>query len=564
MRLQPVYDTLDELLQRRLFTIPEYQRAYSWKHKQRNDLFDDVTKILDRDDDRHHFMATIVCLKKPGKEEVGTQEFRRLDVVDGQQRLTTLIILLKAISMHLRDGSDTDKEEAAQIDKLLVKDEGRLILLQTNHDSSMIFSDYIRNGKLSDDHKITTHADHKLAQAFVHCGDFVKQTDDSLGLLKVVKNKLGFIFHELEDEGAVYTVFEVLNSRGLDVDWLDKCKTMMMGLAFEGVGHGAHDLITELHGYWKQVYRTIGLTKINGSEILTFAATLRQADEPRRKLNDEAAIDHFREYCADKPERITDSTRWLLDVTGTLVQLQNDLRRRSVTAITQARLLACAILLTESLTPEEKEHALEQWERVTFRIYGLSGRDSRNLVGDYTSLAHRILNRGIRKFTELMKQLRALGKEFPIDKSIDCIRKSNCYEGWETHARYMLCRYEEHLAKQHGAVIESDMWQQIWSASPAKTLEHIYPSTPGRGWGRKGFRHVEDVHRLGNLILLPPGVNSEAGNKSFAVKTAIYKKNYLRMMDEVLEEDDWNRDAMEHREAKILDWAKQQWDDVTP
>ncbi len=62
--------------------------------------------------------------------------------------------------------------------------------------------------------------------------------------------------------------------------------------------------------------------------------------------------------------------------------------------------------------------------------------------------------------------------------------------------------------------------------------------------------------------MLPPGVNSEAGNKSFADKTAIYKKNYLRMMDEVLEEDDWNRDAMEHREAKILDWAKQQWDDV--
>ena len=149
MRLRPVYETLDELLQRRLFTIPDYQRAYTWNRKQRDDLFGDITNILVRlDDDRHHFMATIVCLKKPGKEEVGTQEFRTLDVVDGQQRLTTLIALLKAISKNLKDGGTTDREEAVQIEKLLVKDEGRLILLQTNHDSSMIFSNYIRYGTL--------------------------------------------------------------------------------------------------------------------------------------------------------------------------------------------------------------------------------------------------------------------------------------------------------------------------------------------------------------------------------------------------------------------------------
>jgi hypothetical protein len=561
MRLQPVYDTLDELLQRRLFTIPDYQRAYSCNPKQRSDLFGDITKLLDRSDDRHHFMATIVCLKKPGKEEVGTQEFRTLDVVDGQQRLTTLIILLKAISKHLQA---IDTEEASQIDKLLVKDEGRLILLQTNHDSSMIFSDYIRNGTLPHEGKITTQADYKLAQAFLHCESFVKQTNDSLTLLKVVKNRLGFIFHELEDEGAVYTVFEVLNSRGLDVDWLDKCKTMLMGLAFEGAGQGAQDLITELHGYWKQVYRTIGLTKMSGSEVLTFAATLRQTNEPRRKLSDEASVDYFRSFCADKPKRITDSTRWLLDVTGHVVQLQKDARRRSVTIITQARLLACAILLTDSLTPEEKEKALEQWERVTFRVYDFFDNDARTLVGDYTSLAHRVLNKGIRNYTHLMSQLRELGKKYPVDEAVESIRKGNCYEGWETHARYMLCRYEEHLAKEHGAVIESDMWRQIWSASPANTIEHIYPETPGKGWTRKGFRHEDDVHRLGNLMLLPPGVNSEAGNKPFADKRAIYKKNYLRMMDDVLAEDDWDKDAMEHREDKMLEWAKQQWGDIEP
>lgn len=226
--------------------------------------------------------------------------------------------------------------------------------------------------------------------------------------------------------------------------------------------------------------------------------------------------------------------------------------------------MACAILLTDSFTPEEKEIALNQWECVTFRIYGLCDKDSRTLVGDYTSLAHRVINGRINSFVELLISLLKLGEDYPVDEAVECIRKGNCYEGWETNARYMLCRYEEHLAKEHGAVIESDMWQQIWSASAAKTIEHIYPQTPGEGWKRKGFRHEDDVHRLGNLMLLPPGVNSEAGNKTFDEKKEIYKKNYLRMMDDVIAEDDWNRDAMERREDKILEWAKQQWADIKP
>ena len=52
-------------------------------------------------------------------------------------------------------------------------------------------------------------------------------------MLRILRNRLGFIFYVLDDEGSVYTVFEVLNSRGLEVDWLDKSKSMLMGIAFE-------------------------------------------------------------------------------------------------------------------------------------------------------------------------------------------------------------------------------------------------------------------------------------------------------------------------------------------
>lgn len=90
---------LDELLERSLFRIPNYQRAYSWERRQRADLFGDVQKLLDAPAERHHFMASVVCLNRNIRETVGADEFATLDVVDGQQRLTTLIILLKAIGV---------------------------------------------------------------------------------------------------------------------------------------------------------------------------------------------------------------------------------------------------------------------------------------------------------------------------------------------------------------------------------------------------------------------------------------------------------------------------------
>jgi uncharacterized protein with ParB-like and HNH nuclease domain len=63
MAIDPRYEVFDLLLQRKLFKIPNYQRVYSWKKNQRDDLFDDIKTLLTHTEDRHHFMASIVCLK---------------------------------------------------------------------------------------------------------------------------------------------------------------------------------------------------------------------------------------------------------------------------------------------------------------------------------------------------------------------------------------------------------------------------------------------------------------------------------------------------------------------
>ena len=93
MEIQPRHINLAELFSNRLFRIPPYQRSFSWESKQLDDLFEDIRKSFSPDSPSEHFMATVVALRKD-KVPIGTNEYQRVDIVDGQQRITTLVLLL--------------------------------------------------------------------------------------------------------------------------------------------------------------------------------------------------------------------------------------------------------------------------------------------------------------------------------------------------------------------------------------------------------------------------------------------------------------------------------------
>src|ERR1017187_8535407 len=126
--IQPKYLTFAELVSKRLFRIPEYQRAYSWKSKHRQDLFDDISKLKSKPAGSTHFMATVVGLQRE-RETIHTDEYTRLDIVDGQQRLTTLILLCKAIEKALSEADKTEVALRNEIASLLVKNEAGTLLL---------------------------------------------------------------------------------------------------------------------------------------------------------------------------------------------------------------------------------------------------------------------------------------------------------------------------------------------------------------------------------------------------------------------------------------------------
>lgn len=203
MQIQPQFMTLNTLLNGRLFRIPEYQRAYSWGFKQREDLFADIRKL--KGTDKGHFMATMVGLRR-GTKKIAADAFTELEVVDGQQRLTTITVLLRALQKKLAIGDAAEQKLATEIHDLLVKgDDLNLLLLQTNHDSSHIFVDYVRDGRVPTQ-IATTSADQNLIDAMSQCETFVREwtgDGDIVDLLAILRNQLSVIFHEIADESLV-------------------------------------------------------------------------------------------------------------------------------------------------------------------------------------------------------------------------------------------------------------------------------------------------------------------------------------------------------------------------
>ena len=557
-QIQPRHLRLADLLNKRLFCIPDYQRSYSWSSRERKDLFEDIKAFHKAGGNGSHFMATVVCLRRDDVA-LGTHLFTKLDIVDGQQRLTTLIILLNAIRWTLDKKKKKKKKQkrlAEELAELLVKPEGdNLLLLQTNHDASHYFANYMRSGTAPQPDNAKTLADKELLSAIQECKIFVeewKNNNTLIELAALIKNHLSFILLEITNEKLVYTVFEVLNSRGMEVAWLDRLKSILMGLAFTIEETNRGDLIHELHTIWRDIYANIGLRQGLSTEALRFTATLYTSDRPSKPFNERDAVDLLRSMVNNSAARIREIAHLLLDVTKACDKVMSNPRHNAVTRIAQARLLAVAIHIGE-FEDDDRKHLLDEWERISFLIYGLHAKDARFRVGEYCKLSWDIIRSDLPS-NDILDHIRKLGEDYLIETAIKGCRGTDCYNDWTDELRYFLFRYEEHLAKECGLKEDNNHWQHVWAKKASQSIEHIRPQSEA----------PDDMkHTLGNLMLLPPGTNSRLRDKPPQQKSDEYLKTgfyHAREVFEMLKKSQkWGKKVCKKREKKMLRWAKAEW-----
>ena len=588
--VQPKCLKFADLLEKRLFHIPRYQRAYSWRGTERQDMFQDIRKLKDKPG-TSHFMATVVGLGRD-KVEIGTDEYGVIDIVDGQQRLTTLVILLKVIAEKLasllkdantdvitlppsaffprpRDMNDVDEDvtiqkadlerELRELQELLVKpDKLSLVLLQTNHDQSHYFVNFLREGTYPKVSDAKTLADRELLRAMNECKHFVQRWGNPIELLSLLKNHLWFILHEISDVETVYTVFEVLNDRGLEVSWLAKLKSRLMEVVAEsGQGNRAQH-IKELHRIWGDFYETVGLREGIDTEALRFASTLRCQYSVSKVFNEEDAVGRLMNEVDASVARTIEISNWLLKVVNAVNRLQAEMRQ-PVTKIRHARLLAVSIIL-RGFPDEEERKLLDQWEKTSFRIFGLCRKDARTGVGDFVRLASEIQRNLDLSSYDISEKIRQIGADYTIDEVRDLLWNTDCYTEWKEELRYLLYRYEEHLAEQRGQMFDNEQWNRIWQESATNSIEHIFPQSKGTQYLWQGGIFV---HRLGNLLLLPPRLNSQLRDKDPQAKADDYQQTGLlsaAVVANMIKEYGWGEDEIECREDEIIHWIFEAYD----
>ena len=136
-------------------------------------------------------------------------------------------------------------------------------------------------------------------------------------------------------------------------------------------------------------------------------------DRQNRVIGEPIAVAELARAAGTKVRTISSVGSWLRSVVEAVDVLDRDRRLSAVTKILHARFVAIAILLRE-FEPEVQSHLLNRWERVTFRIFGLGGADSRHKVGDYVRLGHQIISDDM-SADEIDKGLFGLGSDYDLD-----------------------------------------------------------------------------------------------------------------------------------------------------
>ena len=266
--------SLEDLFHKRVFSVPDYQRGYAWGQEQITDFLDDL-EILSPD--RFHYTGTVVLHRRADRTELedeGGNTYAHVDIVDGQQRLTTIVLLLDAIQKSLLgpDGAAMPLARGIARNYIAATDPNGLPIhkLTLNRDTKDFFRSYVLDADHAFPAANAAHMRLRGAQAQIrdYLAQHIKdkegaQKNDWLRELQAkVTKRLGFTLFMVDDEAEVGVIFEVMNDRGKLLTDLEKVKNYLLYLG-SAVGF-ANPIADEVNEAWSHIFGQLmaaGLTR---------------------------------------------------------------------------------------------------------------------------------------------------------------------------------------------------------------------------------------------------------------------------------------------------------------
>lgn len=283
--------SLDQLFQNKLFRIPDYQRGYAWQQTQLVDFWED---LLNLQDNRYHYtgMLSLKALKRTDIENWGSdlwmldKGFKPCHIVDGQQRITTFIILLNEIICFVRSAKNNlgKSDEEIVLGYSTLKEVVSKYILQIRPPQNIIktflfgyeadnpSSDYLKykifNETFSGSVNETYYTKNlKFAKEFFNKNINLLYQSEGMGAINALFLKLTlrlmFNIHEIEDDYDVFVSFETMNNRGKKLTNLELLKNRLIYLTTlysDAIidEYEKTSLRNEINDTWKEVYFQLG------------------------------------------------------------------------------------------------------------------------------------------------------------------------------------------------------------------------------------------------------------------------------------------------------------------
>ena len=534
------------------YEIPKFQRDYSWEAEHWDDLWQDIRALL-ANEDNEHYMGYLVLQTSNNKE---------FQIIDGQQRLTTMSLLILSTLKCLKELVDSGIEAENNLKR---KDSLLNSYIGYVDPVTLISNNKLKLNRNSDDYykqhlvllkelplRNTNASEKHMRECFNWYYDRIKKefnTGESLAaFIDNIVDKLFFTVIEVTDQLNAFKVFETLNARGVQLSSADLLKNYLFFVVDETKPHiseieeleniwskivgklGEQKFEDYLRYYWNSIHKSVGKKNL----FKTIKGSIKSKDqvfELIRNLNDTADIylaiqNPEDEFWKDKPE------------------IRKSLKELKLFQIRQINSLFLSAL--RNLEVENFKKLAKICSVISFRYNIIGGLNPNAQEDVYNTVALKISSNKRFEVADF-QTIYVSDLNFENDFSTKDFKNTT-----RNHkiVKYILSKIEVY---QHRNEIdpESDLF----------TIEHILPENADDTWGNFTFEEINrSVYRMGNLTLLEKKLNREADQKAYVEKILLFAQSNSELTKTLPDNfNTWNEDKLAARQRELAKHAKAIW-----
>lgn len=544
---------LENILKKSL-SIPSYQREYTWDRDQWDDLWQDLLLTEQQDDSYKHFFGQIVvhCDRS------------RFDIIDGQQRITTSVILLSVLIHKLYDLKDENNNDL--LIRIIIGFEGilgaRVNFQDDYRNYTLSFSqnardnEYFRkiihrdNTTITQKSKVTSQEN--MRRCAIYLNKKVEEMTKDLSkenarkiierLINIFKSRFNLMYIEATELSEAFTIFETLNARGRDLASADLLKNYLFSKAAQNI-----DALNEqwvrildtldgipmtkfIKAYWstthnlvreKHLYKIIASTIKNGNASIEFL----------NKLEDLSGFYH--DLCQPNEQRVITNAELIQSLKG-LSTLKTSTFYPVLLSMYAKRLGD-----DQAFSFEDIAQVSLTIESFVFKNIVICGNNPNSSEVLFAKISQQITNGTLSTVSDIKKSINSnLEPEEQLKLSFINLN----FEDKKEAVRYFFRKLHRHLDNIHEINLENSLVH----------IEHIMPINAEKWTDITQETHDKYLRKIGNLCLLSGQLNIEISNSIFSNKKEVaYSVSHIKPNNDICEYEIWNEISIEDRTLKL-------------